>query len=232
MGQIYILENQKNGKCYVGQTVYNVKKRLYSHMKSKYPIGNALKKYGIDNFDTHTMQCPEYLLDVCEVGLIELLNCLAPNGYNLDLGGHKHKHRSLATRKKLSEANKGKKRSEETRKLMSENHDDRSGEKNPMFGVHICGKNHHFYGKHHSETTKKLMSDNNKGKNNPMYGRTGKNHPRARKVQCIETNETFDTITEAAIKYDVCRHGIGACCKGKRKTAGGYHWEYKEKGKE
>ena len=60
------------------------------------------------------------------------------------------------TRKKLREANLGKKYSEKTRKKLRK----AKG-----------GKNHPLYGKKHSEKTKKLQSKVKKGKNNPFYGK-------------------------------------------------------------
>jgi len=32
-------------------------------------------------------------------------------------------------------------------------------------------------GRNHSDETKKIISEANKGENNPMFGKTGKNHP-------------------------------------------------------
>ena len=47
------------------------------------------------------------------------------------------------------------------------------------------------------------------------------------KVRCIETNEIFPSIEEASVWCGLKSFSkIGECCKGKRKTAGGYHWEY------
>ena len=54
------------------------------------------------------------------------------------------------------------------------------------------------------------------------------NYSQAKKVQCIEINEVFDSITKAAKAVDVDRGNISRCCKGQRKTAGGYHWKYYE----
>lgn len=49
------------------------------------------------------------------------------------------------------------------------------------------------------------------------------------KVLCVETGKFFNTLVEAGNYYNVCSKHIGKCCKGERKTAGGYHWEqYKE----
>ena len=50
------------------------------------------------------------------------------------------------------------------------------------------------------------------------------------KVRCIETNEIFPSIEEASVWCGLKSFSkIGECCKGKRKTAGGYHWEYVNK---
>ena len=53
------------------------------------------------------------------------------------------------------------------------------------------------------------------------------NQTHCKKVFCIELNKTFRSIEEAYIfaglKDGSC---ITRCCKGQRKTAGGYHWKY------
>ena len=46
------------------------------------------------------------------------------------------------------------------------------------------------------------------------------------KVKCIETDEIFESITDAAKQYSLNRRNIGNCCSGKRKSCGGFHWEY------
>lgn len=51
--------------------------------------------------------------------------------------------------------------------------------------------------------------------------------PQAKKVKCIETGIVYNCLNDAA-KDTALKDGnsIGSCCLGKRKTAGGYHWEY------
>ena len=94
------------------------------------------------------------------------------------------KHHSEETKKKLSEAakgrqgpNKGKHLSEETKKKLSEAHKGKqAGENNPMYGKHHSaesiqkmseakkGENHPMYGKKHSEETKNKIGEAHKGK--------------------------------------------------------------------
>lgn len=48
------------------------------------------------------------------------------------------------------------------------------------------------------------------------------------KVRCIETGQVFESVADAlkAMGMDPRNSHISACCRGKRKTAGGYHWQY------
>lgn len=45
------------------------------------------------------------------------------------------------------------------------------------------------------------------------------------KVICVETKQVFDTIIDASNFYNITAINIGRCCRGKRMTAGGYHWK-------
>lgn len=48
------------------------------------------------------------------------------------------------------------------------------------------------------------------------------------KVICVETGKIFNTLIEAEKYYNVGHSHIGKCCKGERKTAGGFHWKQYE----
>ena len=51
------------------------------------------------------------------------------------------------------------------------------------------------------------------------------NHPSlSMRVLCVETGEVYPSIQEASRRTSINRGNISACCRGKRKTAGGYHW--------
>lgn len=127
----------------------------------------------------------------------------------------------------------GKYHSEETRQKMRENHADVSGSKNPMyknghrisgskngmFGVHRYGKDSPNYGNKWSQEQKDKLSQKLKGKGGiPVY--------------CLELNESFNSIREAAKKCNITESNIGACLNGKQKTSGKHpitgerlHWK-------
>ena len=44
-----------------------------------------------------------------------------------------------------------------------------------------------------------------------------------KKVVCVETGVVYESLKEVKTKLGL---SCGSCCKGKRKTAGGYHWQY------
>lgn len=75
-------------------------------------------------------------------------------------------------------------------------------------------------GSHLSLGTKKKISESNK-RHNELYGRSGGNY---KKVVCIETNETFNSVADAMKKYG--KGHISAACNGTRKRACGYHWRW------
>lgn len=114
-------------------------------------------------------------------------------------------------------------------------------EKRKEWGEKFSGKNHPMYGKYHSEETKQKLSNifsiKNAGEGNPMYGKHHSEETRKKisdkakkSVICIETKRMFDSLTEAS-EWCGLKNGkssIYNCCRGKQKTAGGYHWQYYE----
>ena len=45
-------------------------------------------------------------------------------------------------------------------------------------------------------------------------------------IYCVELGKTFSCASEAATELHIKDERIRFCCKGRRKTAGGYHWQY------
>lgn len=48
---------------------------------------------------------------------------------------------------------------------------------------------------------------------------------RNRKTLCVETGKVYRSVLEASTETGVYRTNISQCLDGKRKTAGGYHWQ-------
>lgn len=106
-------------------------------------------------------------------------------------------HWSAEVKNKISESHKGFKHSEETKEKMRKNHRDYSGENHPQYGTHL------------SEETKNKLRELN-----------------GYKVKCIETGIIYPSVRNAGQTLGIDPSGISCCCRGKQKTAGGYHWEY------
>ena len=51
-------------------------------------------------------------------------------------------------------------------------------------------------------------------------------HPRARKVECLETGNIFESAKDASDSLSCDNSAILKCCKGTQRSAGGYHWIY------
>ncbi len=109
---IYLFTNKINQKKYVGQSIdFNV--RLSAHKqqakKDEYPLYRAIRKYGWDNFSIDIIfNCEsEKQLNEMESYYIKMFGTLAPNGYNLTTGGDSNYTVSAESRKKMSDASKG-----------------------------------------------------------------------------------------------------------------------------
>lgn len=86
---IYKIENKINGKIYIGQTKNKVSDRIASHITNNWPIGQALRKYGLESFTITIIDHAETkeVLDEKEIYWIKTLDCKIPKGYNVADGG-------------------------------------------------------------------------------------------------------------------------------------------------
>lgn len=99
MGFIYKITNNKNGKVYIGQSIFEIEKRFKEHLadskrpqKSQRPFYYALNKYGEENFslelieevDNNKLNEREQYWIKYYRSYVGFENC---NGYNATLGG-------------------------------------------------------------------------------------------------------------------------------------------------
>lgn len=231
-GIIYVAINLINGKMYVGQTV-NFKKRIREHKREMLIFDDhfhrALKKYGWSNFHFSTLDtCYGSAddLNILEIFYIEKLVTYY-HGYNSTHGGggiHGHKH-TEATRQKISQKAKGRKKSKAHCENLSKAH---LGLKRPP----------------RTEEHKKNIAKAKMGDKNPMFGKTGVECPnfgrtrtREQRIKyaianggkpflCHQNQKIYILINEAASELGVNASAIGACLKGRSKTAKGYTFQY------
>lgn len=88
-------------------------------------------------------------------------------------------------------------------------------------------------GKENIQHAYKVHLMNQDGKNNAMYGRLGADNPNSIPIYQLDihTNKIikeFDSLTSAARELQVTPGHICQVCKGKRTSAYGYKWCYKD----
>jgi len=232
---IYKATNIINGKEYVGQTIRGFSERIKEHKycaskrTRNLPLYNAINKYGFENFEFAVIDSASSIeeLNKKEEQYIRELNSLWPNGYNMMTGGHNSVLNEFS-KKKMSDAKKGKpmpekcremgilankgiKRSEETRKKMSEA---QIGEKNHRFGKPSFNR-----GKTFSQETCKKISESKKGK--------GLNNNNAsKKVICLDNGIIYDSAVHAAKELSISKSGVAQVASGIYKQMKGFRFKY------
>ena len=78
------------------------------------------------------------------------------------------------------------------------------------------GEKAYWYGKHHSEESKQKMAENRPSKQVLQFSKDG------------ELIAEYSSIHEAERNTGLSASNICNCCKGERKSAGGYIWKYKK----
>lgn len=88
-GIIYKVTNKVNGKSYIGQTRYTLefRWRQHQHKKDNTYFHNAIRKYGVENFNIEILEeCNYEDLNSKEIFYIAKFDTFK-NGYNLTIGG-------------------------------------------------------------------------------------------------------------------------------------------------
>ena len=226
---IYRITNLINGKTYIGQHKY--KETPYDHyMGSGKHLKAAQAKYGIENFIKEIIVSnieSKSAIDKLEIKYIAYEKATNGNGcYNIATGGEGFSgHHSIEARKKMSEAQKGKKRgphSEETRKKISGSRKGKSAwnkgkhlseETKQKLSESLKGK---LNGRHRSEETKKKLSDARKGK---PSGKKGKHLSEETKKKMSEAQKGKHHSEETRKKLSEANKGKHLSEETKRKIS-------------
>lgn len=231
---VVYLHTFPNGKYYVGITCQDVNRRWRDGKGYEgQPVFDAILKYGWENIKheilmTHLTKAEAEQAEIFYISKFDSLS--HANGYNIETGGNCTKRLSDETKSKISASHIGKR----------------------------TGVNHWHYGGHWSDEVKHKISNAHRGKkqskdlrqkksirfsgaNNPMFGtKMSPEHKRklqeacvkatSKPVLCIETGIVYASSAEAQRQTGIHAGTIGNVCRGnpKYKTAGGYHWEFRE----
>lgn len=172
--------------------------------------------------------------DALEKKFIKTFNTLVSDGkgYNVEKGGSNENYWSTLPEEqtkeiklKIGKAHKGKDVSQQTRDKMRKSHLglEQSEETRRKRSESLKGKKK-------SEDTKAKLSKQKLGKKNPMYGKTGSNHHRSKKVVQLDEHGNIINIWDSAREADkytsASYQNIYKCCKGIYKMSGGFKWMY------
>ena len=222
-----------NGKVYIGQTCKKPTERWANGFGYRHQMFyKAIQKYGWDRIAHEILfeGLSKEEADKKEIELISYYDSANPNkGYNIAFGGVSTTgvKCSKETRQKISNAHNGKKRSKESRLKQSETlkghvHSDETKKKIGEANSKRIWSDESREKLRQANIGKKLTEEQKKkiGDYFRLYS------PNKKQVICIETNEIYDSVSDAWQKTGINRRGIGMVCAGDRQTAGGYHWMF------
>lgn len=235
-----------SGKVYIGITCQKPERRWGrdgSGYKHSPHFMAAIKRYGWENIRHEILATELSRAAAClmEVELIAEYGSSNPEkGYNLSTGGdksaagvkrtpdvckkigdiHRGKHVSEETREKLRAAASGKHPSAETRQKLSAASKGRPVSEETRQKISQAHK-----GLRPGPETRKKLSAMRRGENSPNWGRPS---PHRKPVKCVETGQVFPSALSVQQQTGIAQGTVSAVCKGKGKTAGGYHWQYAE----
>lgn len=148
------------------------------------------------------------------------------------------KHHTEDTKMKIGFKTKGEKHwnygkhpTEETRKKLSNSLKGHIPWNKGVTGIFVSEKST-FWGKHHSEETKKKNSASKKGKK--ILEETRRKISESKKKPVLQYTKDgkfikeYESTKDAGNELLIEPSSITKCCKGKKKSCGGYIWKYKE----
>ena len=217
---VYIHTNKINNKKYIGLTHQKPNERWHNgtnYIHNRH-FDSAIKKYGWENFEHEiyaTGLSPEEASRI-EMELIAKYNTTNDQyGYNLDSGGSRTTH-SESTKEKIRQKAIGRKHSPETVEKLRRN---ATGNKNCL-------------GRKQTEESKQKNRIAHLNKTHTLTEeqkmRIALGHKNKKEVMCIELDKSFPSIGIAAKAVGTSQGSISSVLTGKSKTAGGYHWKYKQ----
>ena len=223
MLEVYKITNLKNGKIYIGITNQGANTtRWYKHCSdanvgSCFPLHNAIRKYGKENFQINVIEIMDGFdydqLKEREVYWIKHYDSYnREKGYNLTLGGDGTfgRFHSEETKDKIRQKAIGRKVSNAAKQKMSES------QKNVK--------------RNYSELAK--LSNKKRWSNIEYRKRASINNHKNKKVLQYTLNlefiKEYINVADAGRSITKPPQNIASCARGRLKTAYGFIWKYKE----
>lgn len=204
-----IADEKGRHKSYIGQTTRTLGERIKEHKVSKYPIGNAIRDHGWENFTVTILDECSTLeeLDEREIFWIATLGTQVPNGYNISAGGEQQPHDNNKEVICLDNGMRFSSIAEAARW---------AGVAYPSVSM-VCNGRALTAGGHRWA----FANDPVEAKKPNKRGVT-----QARAVRCVETGEEFDSIAEAARHYNISNSRIRLAADNIEYTAADLHWQW------
>ena len=212
---IYALKDLTNAKIYIGQTTRMLKIRLNAHKCNKKSlIGRAIHAHGWENFTVEILEecATEAELNEREIFWIREMNTKFPNGYNKTKGGSK------------TNASAGK---YAVRCLTTGEVFDSGSAAAQYFGISHSGISYVCRGDYPSLRGLKFEYVDEE-KRAAAEIRRNEKKIQSKSVICVETAVVYSSIKDASRKTGIGASNIGQVCHHLSKTAGGYHWAFKD----
>jgi len=97
-----------------------------------------------------------------------------------------------------------------------------------MFGK--TGNRHPRFRKKHTEESRNKISDKLRGENHPNFGKSGNLPKTSRPIIQMDLNgielKTWPSMLYATKQLGIDRSTVSKCCRGMKKTCGGFKWKY------
>lgn len=231
---IYLHKNKINNKVYIGQTCQKPEKRWdygCGYKRHNLHFYNAIQKYGWNNFE-HIILEDGLSLEQAnerEQYWIKYYNSnQQEKGYNLTAGGDGSRGLVMSEEAKLKIGQANGKLVQCLETGITYYSTMEAARQLNISSSHIgdaCHNKRGLAGGYHWEYV--IIPLDEKSRNDLIIKKDQlKRCRQSRPIICVETNEIFSGGKEAEEKTGIARGNICSCCKGKRKTAGGYHWKY------
>lgn len=232
---IYKITCRATNKVYIGQS-FDIEHRWVEHRSDlkrgahhSFHLQRAWDKYGKDVFEFEVLEtCAAKVAHLEERERYWMQNHRSlDRRYGFNIAEGMNTYQGLPAERKAQLI-------EKLRRALS-------GERNPNFGKRMSddqrrrlslaciGRPSPNRGKPVPQEMRERISAALSGTNNPLFGKTRPEHsalmsgggnPRARKVTCLTTGETFDCARDAGTAHGLTNSMILKCCKGSHAYAG------------